>query len=71
MNEPVMEAVSDLDVWRAASLMVEQYSDRAAAEAAARCNAALEVYDTANYELWMRVLNAINSLLRPVPEKLN
>lgn len=66
-----MESVSDLDVWRAAHLMVEQYSDRAALEAATRCNAALEVGDKPNYELWMRVLSAINDLQWSKSEILN
>jgi hypothetical protein len=65
LKEVEVETVCGLDVWRAANLMVEQYSDRAAGEAAARCNAALEASDQANYDLWMRVLNAINSLQFP------
>jgi hypothetical protein len=53
--------VADEDIWRAAHLMIKQHGDNAAMEAAMRSNAALELGDMFNYELWLRVVMAIQS----------
>lgn len=58
-------SVSEIDIWRAAKLLMDRYEDQAPMEAAQRSNAALESGDTFNYELWQRVTNALNELQWP------
>ena len=53
--------VADLDIWRAAHQMIKRYGEKAVWEAAERSNAALELDDMFNYELWLRVVMAIQS----------
>jgi hypothetical protein len=51
--------ISDIDIWRAASLMVGQYGRRAAMEATLRSTRALEQEDHFNFEVWQRVAMAV------------
>jgi hypothetical protein len=60
-------SVSNLDKWIAAKQLQDRYGERAAMEAAERSNAALEAGDTFNYELWQRVMMAIQELERTKP----
>jgi hypothetical protein len=46
------QPVGDTVVWRAGNQMIKRYGAKAAMEAAMRSNAALEIGDTFNYELW-------------------
>jgi hypothetical protein len=56
--------VSDIDIWRAAKLLLDQHGKQAAIEAAQRSNRAMELQDQANYETWQRIAMAILDLQR-------
>jgi hypothetical protein len=53
--------VGDEDIWRAAHQMTKRYGEKAYCEAARRSKTALELGDKFNYELWLRVVMAIQS----------
>jgi hypothetical protein len=61
------QPVSDTVVWRAGNQMIKRYGAKAAMEAAMRSNAALEIGDSFNYELWQRVCMAVQELERQNP----
>jgi hypothetical protein len=47
--------------------MLKRYGANAVMEAAVRSNAALDIGDTFNYELWQRVCMAVQELERTKP----
>ena len=53
---------SDLDIYRAAKELIEQFGDVAAIEAAMRVDILLEIGDMEGVAVWKRVLKAINEL---------
>jgi len=60
--------IPDLDIWRAAQVMVKRYGDGAATEAAMRAD---EFLDQGNYDgkrVWMRIMQAIEELQREQPK---
>lgn len=58
------QAISDLDLWRAANLMVERHGNDAALVAAKRADEMLAAGDTEGQLVWKRILAAINELQR-------
>ena len=64
-NKP--QPVSDTVIWRAANQMLQRYKDIAWLEASQRADAALELGDTFNFELWQRVAKAVLELERTKP----
>ncbi len=61
--------IPDLDIYRAASVIIEQYGEDASIEAAMRADAMLEKGDVDGYAVWKRILRAVEELLsreRPV-----
>jgi hypothetical protein len=61
--------ISDIDIWRAALLMVKRYGDDAAVEAAARADEMLDVRDVDGARVWHRIANAIERLQAKAPVK--
>jgi len=59
--------VSDTVICRAANQMIKRYSDKAAMKAALRANAAMEIGDMFNSELWNRVTVSVQELERTNP----
>ena len=55
--------VSDLDIYRAANLLVKQYGDEATINVAMIADALLEKGDLDGQRVWLRILNAVNQLL--------
>ncbi len=53
---------SDLDIYRAANLLVKQHGEDAPIEAAMRADAMLEKGDLDGYAVWKRVLRAVEEL---------
>jgi hypothetical protein len=49
-------------------LIRKQYGEKAAMEAAVPSNAAFEIGDSFNYELWQRVCMAVQELERAQPK---
>jgi hypothetical protein len=54
--------IPDIDIWRAAALMIKQYGDTADLEAAGRADQLLAEGDTEGQREWMRIAKAIDEL---------
>ncbi len=59
--------LSDLDLWRAARIMVKRYGDGAATEAAIRADEFLDQGNLDRQRLWMRIMQTIEELQRERP----
>ena len=64
MGEGEAVTVSDLDVYRSAKLRIDQHGDEAPIQAAMRADQMLERGDLDGQAVWMRILNAVEELLR-------
>ncbi len=64
MAEGEAVTVSDLDVYRSARLLVDQHGDEAPIHAATQADAMLDKGDLDGQAVWMRILNAVEELLR-------
>ena len=58
---------SDIDIWRAAKLLVDRYGDGALVEAMKRADALAAQGDAAGKVAWLRILEAIEELQSTVP----
>jgi hypothetical protein len=56
--------MADVDIWLAAGLLLEQYGDGAAPEAAERIDKLTDENDTAGAITWRAILRAIEELKR-------
>jgi hypothetical protein len=56
--------VSEVDVWRAAHLMVKIFDEDASTQAALRSDPALDAGDMKNHRLWLGVMHTVNELQR-------
>ncbi len=63
-----MTLVSDLDIWRAAQVMVKRYDDGAAIEAAMRADEFLDQGNMGGQRVWTRIMQAIEALQRERPK---
>ncbi len=59
--------IPDLDIYRAANLLVKQHGEDAPIEAAMRADAKLEKGDLDGYAVWSRVVRAVGELQGSVP----
>ncbi len=59
--------IPDLDIWRAAQVMVKRYGDGAATEAAMRADEFLGQGNMDGRRVWMRIMQAIEELQRERP----
>ena len=59
--------LSDLDLWRAANILVKRYGDGAATEAAMRADEFLDQGILEGQRLWVRIMRAIEELQRERP----
>ena len=55
---------ADLDIWRAANVLVKEYGDEAALMAARRCDALLANGDVDGERVWKSILRAVEELRR-------
>ena len=53
---------SDLDIYRAAKFLIDQYGEKAPIAAALGANAMLEKGDLHHYAIWKRILLAMKEL---------
>ena len=67
---PEIEAVTtEIDIYRAANLLIKDHGDEAVIEAAMRADAMLEEGDLDGLAVWKRILAAVEELLgRERPE---
>jgi len=59
--------IPDLDIWRAAQLMVKRYGEDAAIQAAIRADELLAEGDVDRAATWRAIMRAIEELLRAAP----
>ena len=59
--------IDDLDLWRAAKLLVDRYGETAPVEAMKRADALAAEGDTEGKVVWLRILEAIEELQSAVP----
>jgi hypothetical protein len=57
---------ADLDIWRAADLLIKQYGEDAQSAAALLANARRTKGDSTGERVWLRVLMAVRELKRTV-----
>ena len=56
--------MEEIDIWRAAKFIIEQFPDDPVLEAAQRADAAYELGDMSTFDIWARVTSAVGDLLR-------
>jgi hypothetical protein len=59
-----MSVVADLDIWRAANLLVKRHGEDAAIVAAQRADELLAAGDMEGEIVWKRIVGAVSDLLR-------
>ena len=59
---------SDLDIYRSAKLLIDQHGDEAPIHAAMLADTMLEAGDLDGRAAWLRILRAVEELLRSEPE---
>lgn len=59
--------VADIDIWRAAWLMVDRYGDTASSEASGRAVKLIRVGDLDGAATWRQILAAVYELQRTKP----
>ena len=59
--------ISDLDIYRSAKVIINQYGKDALIHAAMRADAALEGGDLGGLAVWKRILRAVEELQRAEP----
>lgn len=55
-------AVSDLDIWRSANLIIQQHGDQAALYAAKRADDMLDKGDLDGKRVWLQILEKVREL---------
>ncbi len=59
--------MNDLDLWRAARLLVDRYGDDAGIEAAKRADALAARGDVEGKAVWLRILEAVKEVQNTEP----
>jgi hypothetical protein len=59
--------IDDLEIWRAANLLIERYGPDAAVMAAHRADELLALGDADGCAIWKRILEAVADLSRTKP----
>jgi hypothetical protein len=59
--------IPEIDIWRAANLMLTRYGDEAVAEGAKRAEELAADGDLAGVAVWLRVIDAIRQLAITTP----
>ncbi len=59
--------IPDLDIYRAANVLVKQHGQDAPIEAAMRADAMIEKGDLGGYAVWKRILRAIEEMGNTTP----
>ena len=58
---------SDLDIYRAANILVKRYGEDAVLEAAQRADVMLERGDMDGYAMWKQIVKAVEEMQRTEP----
>ncbi len=60
--------IPDLDIYRAANVIIKQYGEDAPIHAAMRADATLKAGDPDGYAVWKRILRLIEALQSTAPK---
>ena len=55
--------IPDLDIWRSANLLIKRHGQDAPIQAAMRADVMLDKGDLDGYEVWKRIVKAVEELL--------
>ena len=58
------DVTSDIDIYRTANVLIRDHGDKAAIHAAIRADEMLDVGDRDGQRVWMRIIEAIETLIR-------
>ena len=59
--------IPEIDIWRAAQLMLKRYGDRALEESAARADEPVSTGDDNGVAVWCRTMDALTQLANTTP----
>ena len=59
--------ISELEIWRAANLLLKRYGEKAGAEGAARDDALADAGDREGETVWRRITHAVAQLANKTP----
>jgi hypothetical protein len=59
--------ISELEIWRAANLLLKRYGDKAGAEGTARADALADAGDRKGEAVWRRITQAVAQLANKTP----
>ena len=59
--------IPDIDIWRAAQLMLKRYGDKALEESAARADELAAIGDHDGAATWRRIMEAVAELANTMP----
>lgn len=67
-REKTSARITDLEVYRAAKQLIDQFPGDPEFEASMRADSALEQGDLFNFDLWQRIAKAVGQLLTTRPQ---
>lgn len=59
--------IPEIDIWRAATLMLKRYGDKALQESAARADELFTEQDHDGATVWRRITDAVGQLANEIP----
>jgi hypothetical protein len=59
--------IPEIDIWRAAQLMLKRYGDNAVEESATRANELALAGDNSGAATWRRIMSAVTELAKKTP----
>jgi hypothetical protein len=59
--------IPEIDIWRAATLMLKRYGDRALEESASRADELASAGDDSGVAVWRRISDAVGKLINTTP----
>ena len=62
-----MRVIPEIDIWRAANLMLKRYGDKAVEESAARADELAAQDDHDGEAVWRRIADAVSQLANRIP----
>jgi hypothetical protein len=61
------DVIPEIDIWRAATLMLKRYGDRALEESASRADELASAGDNNGVAVWRRISDAVGQLVNTTP----
>jgi hypothetical protein len=63
----ILRLIPEIDIWRAATLMLKRYGDRALEESAARADELASAGDDDRVAVWRRITDTVGQLADTTP----